>query len=264
MTLDIAAFETGRRRRGAILTSLVTSALIGLVVSIYPSISRADIDYEAYVESLPEQFQTAFGTSGGLGTIEGFLVTELYGFVWLLILGGYFAYGAAGLIAGDAREGSLELLLVNPVSRSRVAVEKFLGLLPSVVFVNAVGFLAVVGFAAAVGEQVSVEPLVALHALFVVYHAACAGIGLLASAATTQRRAQILSVGVLFATVVVDSVTVDTDFEWVGALSLSRHFDPGEILVEETVSWPEIGGLVVLTLALVIAAAETFERRDVG
>lgn len=264
MTLDIAAFETGRRRRGAVLASLVVGALVGLVVSIYPSISRADVDYEAYVESLPEQFQTAFGTSGGLGTIEGFLVTELYGFVWLLILGAYFAYVAAGLIAGDARDGSLELLLVNPVSRSRVVVEKFLGLLPAVVFVNAVGLLAVVGFAAVVGEQVSVEPLFALHALFVLYHAACAGIGLLASAATTQRRAQVLSVGVLFATVVVDSVTVDTDYEWVGAVSLSRHFDPGEILVEETIAWPEMGGFVVLTLALVVLAAETFERRDVG
>jgi ABC-2 type transport system permease protein len=264
VTLDVAAFEAGRRSRGAVLTSVVVGALVGLVVSIYPSISRADIDYEAYVEALPEQFQTAFGASGGLGTIEGFLVTELYGFVWLLILGGYFAYVAAGLIAGDARDGSLELLLVNPVSRSRVAVEKFLGLLPGVVFVNAVGLLAVVGFAAAVGERVSVEPLFALHALFVLYHAACAGLGLFASAATTQRRAQVLSVGALFATVVVDSVTVDTDYEWAGALSLSRHFDPAEILVEETVSWPEMGGFVVLTLALVVLAAETFERRDVG
>lgn len=263
--LDVARFETGRHRRGGVLVAALMSAMVGLIVGLYPSIARADVDYEAYIESLPPELQNAFGTTVGLGSIEGFLVAELYGFVWVLILGIYFAYVAASLVAGDVEDGSMELLLVNPVTRTRVVVGKYLGLLPSVAFVNAVGLLAVVGFAAVVGETVTVRTLFALHALFVVFHAACAAVGLVASAAAGgQRRAQVTAIAALFATYVADSVTLDTDYEWVGALSLSRHFDPGEILVEETIAWADVGLLVVVALGLVMLAAETFERRDVG
>lgn len=262
---ELARFETGRRRRGGILVAALMSALVGLIVGIYPSIARADIDYEAYIESLPPELQNTFGATVGLGSVEGFLVAELYGFVWVLILGIYFAYAAASLVAGDVEDGSMELLLVNPITRTRIVVGKYLGLLPSVVFVNAVGALAVVGFVALIGETLTVRALVALHALFVLYHAACAGVGLVASVSTrSQRRAQVVSIAVLFVTYVVDSLTLDTDWEWAGAISLSRHFDPGEVLVEETIAWSDVGILVVVTLALVVLSAETFERRDVG
>ncbi|MFB6079609.1 MAG: ABC transporter permease subunit [Haloferacaceae archaeon] len=262
---EIARFETGRRRRGGILVAVLMSALVGVTVGLYPSIARAGVDYAAYVESLPPEVRNAFGVTVGLGSIQGYLVTELYGFVWMLILGIYFAYAAASLVAGDVEDGSMELLLVNPITRTRVVVGKYLGLLPSVVFVNAVGALAVVGFAEAVGESVTVRALIVLHLLFVLYHAACAAVGLVASASMrTQRRAQVVSIAVLFATYVVDSLTLDTDYEWVGALSLSRYFDPGKILVAETIAWGDVGVLIVVTLALVVLAAEVFERRDVG
>lgn len=261
---DVARFEAGRRRRGGMLLSVLMSALIGLIVGLYPSIARADVDYEAYIESLPQELQNAFGTTVGLGSVEGFLVGELYGFVWVLILGIYFAYAAASLVAGDLEDGSMELLLVNPITRTRIAVGKFLGLLPSVAFVNAVGLLAVVGFVAVIGEAVSVRWLFALHVTFVLYHAACAAVGLVASVSfDSQRRAQVVSIAVLFVTYVADSLTLDTDYEAVGALSLSRHFDPGEVLVEETIAWGDVGVLAVGTLGLVVLAAEVFERRDV-
>lgn len=262
---EIAEFETGRRRRGGLLVAALMSALVGLTVGLYPSIARADIDYEAYVEALPPEVQNAFGTTVGLGSLEGFLVGELYGFVWALILGIYFAYAAASLVAGDVEDGSMELLLVNPITRTRVVVGKYLGLLPSVVFVNAVGALAVVGFVRVIGETLTVRALLVLHLLFVIYHAACAAVGLVASVSLSgQRRAQVVSIAALFVTYVTDSLTLDTDWEWVGALSLSRYFDPGEVLVEETIAWGDVGVLALVTLGLVVLSAEIFERRDVG
>jgi hypothetical protein len=59
------------------------------------------------------------------------------------------------------------------------------------------------------------------------------------------------------------TVGPDYEYEWVGALALSalrsgRDTRRGGRGVDEG------GELVVLTLALVVAATETFERRDVG
>jgi ABC-2 type transport system permease protein len=263
--LEIARFEAGGRGRSSALLSLLMAALVGLIVGIYPSIDEAGVDYEAYVEALPPEVANAFGTTVGLGTIEGFLVAELYGVVWVLVLGGYVAYAAGGLLAGEVADGSMALVLVGPVSRSRIVVGKFVGLLPTVVFVDAVGLLAVVAAAGLIDVSVAVGPLVVLHALFVLFHAACAGVGLVVSAAvTSRRRAGAVAATLLLVTYLVETVTLDTDWEAIGLLSLSRHFDPGEVLVEETVAPGDVGLLVAVTVALVVLAAETFERRDVG
>ena len=40
----------------------------------------------------------------------------------------------------------------------------------------------------------------------------------------------------MFATFLVDSVTLDTDYEWIGDPALSRYFDPTAILVEKDVA----------------------------
>ncbi|SEO23182.1 ABC-2 type transport system permease protein [Halogranum amylolyticum] len=262
---EITAFETRRRGRQTLLLSTLLVVTIGLVVGLYPSIAASGVDFEAYVESFPPEVRNAFlGSVENIGTVEGFLVTELYQFVWVLLLGIYFGYVAAGTIAGEIEGGSVDLLLVNPVSRSRLVVGKFCSLLPVVVVVNAVAWLAVLVAVALVDETVDPVDLFVVHALFVLYHAASASVGLLASVVVDRVRvAQGIAIAVHFGLYLVDSLTLDTDYEWLGDLALSRHFDVGELLVAGDVDWAGLGYLVVVTVVLVVASAELFERTDV-
>ena len=190
--LEITAFETRRRVRGTLLLSAALLTFAGLIVGLFPSIRESGVDFEAYVESFPPEVQSAFlGSVTDFTTIEGFLAVELYQWLWLLVLGVYFAYVAASTIAGEAESGSLDFLLVNPVSRTRVVVGKFLSIVPSVVAVNALvmlGTLLMVGF---IGEELDVWNVLSLHSLSVVYLLACASLGLLASVVfDSARRAQ--------------------------------------------------------------------------
>lgn len=262
---EMYAFEVRRRGRSTFLLTSLLVATIGLIVGLYPSIASSGIDFEAYIESFPPEVRNAFlGSVENIGTVEGFLITELYQFVWVLLLGIYFGYVAASAIAGEVEGNSVDLLLSNPVSRSRIVVAKFCSLLPVIVVVNGITWLAVLVAVALIHEDVNPLDLLVLHTLFVVYHAASASIGLLASVLFDQvRRAQGVAIAIHFVLYLVDSLTLDTDYEWLGDLALSRHFDAGEILVAGDIDWAGLAFLLVVTILLVVVSAELFERSDV-
>jgi len=263
---EIARFESRRRLRAALFVSALLVATVGLVVGLFPSIEQSGVDFEAYVEAFPPEIRTTFiGSLAELGTIEGFLVTELYQFVWSLLVGLYVAAAGAGAVAGEAESGTLDLLLVNPVTRTRVVVGKALSLLPLILLLNGIAAVTVLVGVSLIGEHVRLDRLLLLHAGFVVYHAASGSVGLVASVLVDRvRRAQGIALGALFATYLLDSLTVETDYEWLGELSLSRHFDPGEVLVAGDVDWLGLAVLVGVAVVGVIVAAELFERRDVA
>ncbi|MFC7046111.1 ABC transporter permease [Halobacteriaceae archaeon GCM10025711] len=263
---DVTAFESRRRVRGTLYLSVVVLAYSGLVVAIFPSISEAAVDIQSYIESLPPEIRRAFvGEAEWYTTIEGFLASEMYQFLVLLVLGMYFAYAAASSVAGDVEDGSIDLLLANPVSRSRVVVGKYLSLVPSMVAVNAVLLVGTYVGVGVVDESIRFTDLALLHVLAIAYLLACAALGLVASVAfDSVRRAQMTGAGGVFAMFLVDVVTVDTDYERLGDVAFSRYYDTVEILVETDVDWGGIAVLLVAAVVLVMLSAEYFERVDIS
>ncbi|RKD88991.1 ABC transporter permease subunit [Halopiger aswanensis] len=264
--LEVTSFEAGRRLRGSLLLAGAMVALIVLTVALFPSIQETGVDLDAYLESLPPEASRAFvGNVTTLTTIEGYLVSQLYQFGWVLLLAIYYAYAAASTLAGEVERGTIGLTLSLPVTRTRVVVAKFLSLVPSVVLVNAITFLAVVLGVRAVDESIDVIDLFAVHAYSSVYLLACAGLGLLASVAFDSiRRAQTVGAGAVFGLFLLDTFTFDTDYEWLGDIAFSRYFDPGAILVEGEIAWSDLAVLCLAVVVLVVVSSEYFERRDLS
>ncbi|KAB1192545.1 ABC transporter permease subunit [Haloferax sp. MBLA0076] len=264
--LDIALFEFDQRRRGILIVTALLVATVGLTIAVFPSFGQADVDFNELLESYPEEFRSAFvGSVTDISSLEGYLVVELYQLVWLLIVGSYFAYAAGSLIAGEVDRQSVELILVRPVSRTRFVVGKFLAMLPAVVLVDIVVFVAVILGAGLIDEEIRISRLVLVHAVGGLYLVDCVAIGLLTSAFFQRvRRAQGAAIGIVFGTFLLDSLTMDTDYEFLGSLSLTRYIDPGELLVAGDVDWGGVAVLLVTTCVLVVLAAEVFERRDLS
>ncbi|MCL7417346.1 MAG: ABC transporter permease, partial [Halalkalicoccus sp.] len=108
--LEIARYETEKRRRGTVALAVGIGVLALVFVAFFPSLDSADVDIDAMLAAYPPAIQEAFGIAT-LSTIEGFLAVEIYQFVWLLLLGLYFAYIAAGLIADDVERDRMDLVL---------------------------------------------------------------------------------------------------------------------------------------------------------
>lgn len=259
---EITRYETERRLVGTGAIAVGLALFAGLFLAIAPDI-LAQADLDQLLEAYPEPLVEAFGIET-LGTLEGFLATELYQFGFVLLLGLYFAYSAGATIAGDVEHGRMDVLLSNPVSRSTVVTEKFLSLLVPIVVVNLVVGAVVYGGSVLIDDPLAPADVLAVHALSIPYLLACGAIGLVLSVLVSRESvAQRGAIAAVFGLFAFETVVAGTEYAWLGAIGPTRYYDPTAILVDGT--YDLVGAAVLLgaTVALVVVSGLWFRRKDV-
>jgi ABC-2 type transport system permease protein len=130
------------RRRSTLWWCVGVAVMSVTLAAAYPSVRDSAAGLDEYMDSLPEGLVELFGGSAGIGTPAGYLSSEIYANVLpvLLIVLGIGA--AAWSVAGAEADGTLEMLLASPVSRTRVAVERLAGVAVLTLLVTTVGSVA--------------------------------------------------------------------------------------------------------------------------
>ncbi|MGI8610085.1 MAG: ABC transporter permease subunit [Candidatus Dormibacteria bacterium] len=137
-----------RRRSSLIWWSFGIIGMEGLLAVAYPTV-RDNAALDKTFAGLPPSVQTLLALRGGatLTSPVGYLNSQFYANilpVMLLI----FAIGfAAWAIAGDEAAGTLELLVANPVSRVRTALERAGALVALLAALGAIAAIALVAMA---------------------------------------------------------------------------------------------------------------------
>jgi ABC-2 type transport system permease protein len=107
-----------RDQRWMVLSFGVGSALMAvLLLSVYPSYRDALEDFE-----LPPAFQALIGDVD-IASPEGFVSAEFFSWIPALLVV-YAIIQGTGILAAEEGNGTMDLLLAQPVSRMRVFVEK--------------------------------------------------------------------------------------------------------------------------------------------
>jgi len=268
-----------RRRRGAfpILTATLRESqtligaacfyivAIGLLVGlIFPAMTA--IDLRSYVGN------SAVGSLLGMrslpeSTFATYLAVELYSSIFLLLFGGVLAYAAGASIARNVEDGTIDLALARPVSRTRLYLEKWAALL--------IGMAAILGVSLATGwVDTLIFPGATLNwrwfllghlelvslLLFVV------GVGLLFSAAASAGR----TAGGAATAVVVVGYLAQTFGTASDRLSFLKYLGPyfyapaGQVMVEQrwAGTWQFLIPLSVGVLAGLVGLV-VFLRRDI-
>jgi ABC-2 type transport system permease protein len=260
---EVTAHETRWRLRGTAALAVVVSLFALLMIAFYPSIAESAADLEGYIESLPPVIREAFGIEA-FASVEGFLATEFYQFAWVLLLGVYFAYRAAGLIAGDVERERMDVLLSAPISRVRVVVEKYLTLIAPLLVANVVVVAVVYGGVLAIDESISLTRLLAVHALSIPYLLLTAAIGL-ALSVTLQRTdlAQRGALGLVFGLFIVEAGAAAAGLDWLALIAPTHYYDPTAILVRGQYDLAGAGIMLAGAVAVVALSALWFRRVDV-
>lgn len=256
----VLRFESRKRLRGALWLTLGVGAISLVYIAMFPSLQE---DIEAFEGSFPELFNQLFGIDD-LSVIEGFVAAEVYHLFWMVLVGIYFAYVAAGSVAGEIQDGRMDLLLSYPVARESVLVQKLASLWVPLVFAN-VGLITVVGVGAVViGEPIDPVALTMTHLLSVPYLLVCAGIGLVCSVTIDRpSRAQIVAIALVFISWLLEGVTtLSSGTEWIGNFMPARYYDPTAILVHQEYALLDAGLLLVGFVMLVLVSVCLFVRRD--
>jgi len=111
--------KTLRDHAGAGISVAVTAALIGILdLLIYPSYSKQLKDFE-----MPEAFKALVGEATSIASPQGFITAEYFSWIPLLVIVVAIIAGTA-TIAGEESAGTLEFLLAQPVSRTRLLLQK--------------------------------------------------------------------------------------------------------------------------------------------
>ena len=259
--LDVARFEGEQRLRITGVLAVVFALFGAMFVALAPDIVATGA-YDDIIEAMPPAMQALVGFES-FGSIEGIVAGEYYTFTWIVGLAGYLAYSAAGSVAGDLKDDRMDTLLAAPISRTKVLLGKYLGLLVPIVVLNIVVPLVLYVGSVLVDMPLPLMDLAVLHALSVPYLLCWAAIGLFAGVVVRRgRTAGRSALGVVIAAWLIEAVVVSTEFEWVGAVSPMRYLDPSAILADGT--YDVIGASLLLVVAVVFVAASQlwFRRSD--
>lgn len=139
MLRSVAAKTLHDQRRALVGWAVSLVLLVGMYVAVWPSFDGGGgTSYQDILDQMPEAFRALFASSGAdLSTGAGYVQVELLSFMAPMLVLIYAINAGAAAVAGEEDRHTLDLLLANPVSRSRVVLDKLAAM--------AVGVLVLVG-----------------------------------------------------------------------------------------------------------------------
>lgn len=127
MLRSVFAKRIWDRKRGYIWWTAGLGTLTLITAGFWPSIDQGAEDFRKLLENMPQGILSLFGSAdaAALLTPSGFLNTRLYASIGAIVICLFAASMGTAAIAGEEKEGTLDLLLAQPLSRARVMLESF-------------------------------------------------------------------------------------------------------------------------------------------
>lgn len=252
-------------RRSLLWWGGITALLAFLITLLYPTYRDQAATFEEFWKDAPAIMRAFFGEEFDFGSPEGFLSAEVYATMAPLIFA-IFAIGAGSrAIAGEEQEGTLEILLAQPLPRHRIVLHKFAAMATTSLLLAAALALSVLAGSVVVGMEIDAARLFGATLLTAMLGLTFGSLALLTGAALRGKgRAIGIATGLAVATFLLN-----------GLAPLVSWLEPFRVLSPWywfTRSAPLQNGLAaadVLVLSAIVLAAVglatvAFERRDVA
>jgi ABC-2 type transport system permease protein len=254
--------KTARDDRRAVLGWAVgVAAFVSVYVGFYPQFQGAA---ELKENALPQGMADFLGIEN-MTSPAGYLEATVYSFIGPLLLVFCAITFAARAIPRPEEDGSIELLLANPLSRPAFAVQRLVTITAAVTGIAVIPWLLVTVLAAALDIDVPLGNISAASAGMVALVWCFTGLAFLVGA-WTGRRSYVLGVAGTFAVTayvmralagLVDGLGwlrwLSPFHYYIGADPLRTGWHPGHLAV-----------LVAAGLVAAVAGIIIFDRRDVG
>ena len=248
------------RRRGLIGWAIGVTLLVVFNTAFFPSMK--DTNFDEMIKDMPD-FAKAFLGEQSLSSPAGFLESQFFLFMTPLLLLIFAIARGSDAIAGDEGRHTLDLLMANPVKRSRVLLEKGAAVLAGLAAL-AVIFLASLWISAQLfGLDIGTdELLVATAGSFGV--AAAIGVLALTVGAATGKKGNAIGAASAVATYGYLVNSLGNQVESLESLRVTSpfYYGVGSSPLGGSITWAD--GIVLLGVVVVLlaAAAFLFQRRD--
>ena len=244
---------------------LGSALMAALVLAVYPSYgARLGSSGESLARfELPPALQALVGDVD-LASVEGFLSAEFFSWIPALLVV-YAIIQGTGALAAEESNGTLDLLLAQPISRTRLFIEKATSIIVGTLVIVALILPGWVVAYVAVSIDVALGRLLVATVAMAPLMLAFAALSLLAGCLLpTRRDAAAAVVAVAVISFFVNSLGQAADvLEPLRPASLFYYFRAEAVLVDGA-NLAGVAVLLAVTLLATVAAGLLFQRRDLG
>ena len=261
MSADVALLDLRLRRRSLIGYAVGMGVYGFVIVALYPTFKN-DTSLNQFSQG-GSTVAALFGANGPLTTPTGWLNANLYAnFVPLIVLLLTIGYGSACL-AGQDENGTLGLIVTLPVSRRRVAAQKFAAMSLLAVPVTIVTALCVVagrGFDLTVSSRGLIGVSLGVLLLGIDFGALTMLIGAVSGSRGTALG---VSSALAAASYLISSLAPVVNWLHPARFASVFYYAVGDGQLQHGLSPTSAAVLLVVALVLFLSCAEAFERLDV-
>lgn len=239
------------RWRSLVWWTVAVFLLSALVAAFYRSIAGEDA-YSEVFGNLPDSLQ---GLLGGvdLGTPVGYLSTEMYSFFMPAVLLVFAIGRATSTLAGEEEEHTLDLLLAQPISRSRLYVQKWISVVTGIAILSIAVAIPVILIGDWAGLDVPQANLWAATAQLFVFTVFFSALALATSAGTGRRSVGVaIAAGVAFGSYLIDGFGKSIDWLEPWRVITPWYWYDVSAALTDRMPW---GSFAVLAIASLVAAA---------
>jgi len=247
---------------------IISIILMWMYVALFPSMQeQAETLSEAFA-SYPEGFMKAFGVDLDtlFLTIESFLAAEHYSLIWpllVIILG--ISLGASA-IAGEVDEGTMEILLAQPLSRLHIFWGKYIAGLTLLFVFSFVSVFSVIPFALLHNVDVQLANHLYVAIVGLLFGITIFSISMMLSSLFSARgRVVSIIAGLLIGMYALNLVaSLKESLENFKYLSFFHYYDSNAAIIDSEIYFLSIAVFVGITVLCSIAGSMIFMKRDVA
>lgn len=140
--------KTIKDRKWGLFTYCIVAILtVWMYVGMFPSFSDKAEQFNQMISAYPESLMKAFGvqdTAMIFSSIEHFLAMENFSMFWPIIVISLLVSWAGSAIAGEIEKGTVETLLSQPISRTKIFFAKYLSGLTALAIFTVISIYSVI------------------------------------------------------------------------------------------------------------------------
>jgi beta-exotoxin I transport system permease protein len=241
-------------------SSLALLAVIS--IPFYSSIAQQQSQVVQLMQSFPKEIMAFFGNMNDIATPVGYLTIEFFSYM-PLVLGIFAVLVGSGLLASDEENGTLDLVMAYPVSRTAVFLGRLLGFIGAAAAILAITWLGMcitmIWAPLEIGWGAMALPFISLLGVVLLFGA----LSLLFSMLVPSRSmAASLSGLLLVASYFITSLAgINPNLESLNHFSPLRYYQSGAAIHGLNLGW--LAGLIGASILFSALAWWSFERRDI-
>lgn len=251
------------RWRSTVIYAAALAAYTLMMTAIFPTFKNIS-GLEEIMEQYPEDLFRLFGGAEfDFTNFNNYITVEFLGLIFIVIVGAYVFTFARSMVAGEIKDGTMELLLSQPVERWQVLTSKGLVMVAGFTGLVLVVILSIIAFGSAFNVGVTYSSYLAFLPLAITMFIAIAGYSILLTV-IVPRWGTMAAVGVTLAFYLLNfAAETVASISWLKYLSIFYYYNVNSVLSGGGVPVVNILVLAGLGLACFAVALYLFQRMDI-